>query len=152
MASNGEQKTKEYYLNLATATLNESIRIDRDWIVNTLARGTISMMKAALTTVPSEKKGSMDAATKVFEEAYRGYGGNRNMFAAMARARLLFANKKYALALEGYQDVLQKRPDMDPDPRIGIGLCYWMLGYKDDAKIAWERALEIVSLTVHGRY
>ncbi|KAF8430352.1 hypothetical protein EV426DRAFT_556702 [Tirmania nivea] len=139
----GEQKTKDYYLNLATSTLNEAIRIDRDWIVNTLARGMISMMKSALATNPADKKTNMDQATKIFEEAYRGHGGKKNMFAAMARARISFANKKYAQALERYQEVLLNRPDMDPDPRIGIGLCYWQLGYKDDAKMAWERSLEI---------
>lgn len=140
----GEQKSKDFYLNLATSTLNEALRIDKNWIVNTLARGTISLMKSALATNPVEKKTNMDSATKVFEEAYRGQGGKRNMFAAMARARILFGNKKYAQALEGYQEVLLHRPDMDPDPRIGIGLCYWALGYKDDAKLAWERSLEIV--------
>lgn len=142
----GEQKTKDYYLNLATSTLNEAIRIDRDWMVNTLARGIISLMKSALSTNPAEKKTNMDSATKIFDESYKGHGGKRNMFAAMARARILFANRKYAQALEGYQEVLLHRPDMDPDPRIGIGLCYWALGYKDDAKIAWERAMEIVCL------
>ncbi|KAI5806443.1 hypothetical protein DFH27DRAFT_343528 [Peziza echinospora] len=138
-----EQKTKDYYLNLATSTLNEAIRIDRDWTPNTLARGTISLMKSALATNPTEKKTNMDFATKIFDDAYRGPHGRKNMFAAMARARILFANKKYAQALDGYQEVLLYRPDMDPDPRIGIGLCFWALGYKDDAKIAWERALEI---------
>ncbi|RSM10310.1 hypothetical protein CEP52_003657 [Fusarium oligoseptatum] len=35
-------------------------------------------------------------------------------------------------------------PDLvDPDPRIGIGCCFWQLGFKDDAKMAWERCLEI---------
>ncbi|KAL3419460.1 tetratricopeptide [Phlyctema vagabunda] len=35
-------------------------------------------------------------------------------------------------------------PDLvDPDPRIGIGSCFWQLGFKEDAKTAWERALEI---------
>lgn len=32
---------------------------------------------------------------------------------------------------------------IDPDPRIGIGCCFWQLGFKDDAKAAWERSLEI---------
>ena len=103
-------------------------------------------MKSALSTNPAEKKTNMDSATKIFDESYKGHGGKRNMFAAMARARILFANRKYAHALEGYQEVLLHRPDMDPDPRIGIGLCYWALGYKDDAKLAWERAMEIVCL------
>lgn len=36
------------------------------------------------------------------------------------------------------------RPDMQPDPRIGIGQCFWNLKMKSDARAAWERALELV--------
>lgn len=67
------------------------------------------------------------------------------MVALMGKARWLFSKARYDKALECYQEILRKRPDMDPDPRIGIGLCFWMLNFKDDAKIAWERALELVS-------
>jgi RNA polymerase-associated protein CTR9 len=68
------------------------------------------------------------------------------MMAVLGRSRALYALGKYGDALEGYQEVLSARPDLiDPDPRIGVGCCFWMLGFKDDAKIAWERALELVS-------
>ena len=67
------------------------------------------------------------------------------MMALLGKARANFSLGKYAEALEGYQEVLSGRPDLiDPDPRIGIGCCFWMLGFKDDAKVAWERALELV--------
>ena len=33
---------------------------------------------------------------------------------------------------------------MQPDPRIGIGQCFWHLKMKSDARAAWERALELV--------
>lgn len=53
---------------------------------------------------------------------------------------------RYAEALEGYQRALVKMPGLtDPDPRIGIGCCLWQLGFKDQAKVAWERALALVS-------
>lgn len=35
---------------------------------------------------------------------------------------------------------------MKPDPRIGLGLCMWVLGDKDRARIAWKRSLKRVSL------
>jgi RNA polymerase-associated protein CTR9 len=66
------------------------------------------------------------------------------MLASMGKARALFSMHNYAESLTIYQDVLSKAPDMvDPDPRIGIGSCFWMLGFKNDAKMAWERCLEI---------
>jgi RNA polymerase-associated protein CTR9 len=65
------------------------------------------------------------------------------MLATMGKARVLYGRRRYDKALECYQEVLLKRPDMDPDPRIGIGMCFWSLGHKQDARMAWERALEI---------
>ncbi len=67
------------------------------------------------------------------------------MMAILGKSRVQFSLGKYAEALEGYQEVLIKMPDLrDPDPRIGIGCCLWQLGFKDEAKDAWERALELV--------
>ena len=67
------------------------------------------------------------------------------MMAVLGRSRAQFSLGKYAEAFEGYQEVLMKMPDLrDPDPRIGLGCCLWQLGFKDEAKDAWERALELV--------
>lgn len=69
--------------------------------------------------------------------------------ATLGKARVQYSLGKYADALASYQQVLGQAPDMvDPDPRIGIGCCLWQLGYKDDARNAWERALELVSSSV----
>lgn len=67
--------------------------------------------------------------------------------ALLGRSRAQFSLGKFAEALQGYQQVLERSPDLsDPDPRIGLGCCLWQLGYKDDAQVAWQRALEIVPL------
>ena len=80
---------------------------------------------------------------KCFEEALRVSGG-RNMMALMGKSRVLFSLGRFADSLQGYQEVLKKMPNLtDPDPRIGIGCCFWQLGFKDDAKGAWERALAV---------
>lgn len=64
--------------------------------------------------------------------------------AILGKARVSFSMGKYAEALQSYQAVLGQTPDLiDPDPRIGIGCCFWQLGHKDDAKTAWQRALEL---------
>lgn len=65
--------------------------------------------------------------------------------AVLGRARAYFSLNKYPEALQGYQQTLEYAPDqIDPDPRIGIGCCFWALGHKDEAQVAWQRALEIV--------
>ncbi|KAH8909643.1 tetratricopeptide [Coniochaeta sp. PMI_546] len=149
-----EAKTKEFYLQLTTSTLNEATRLNPTFPPLFLARGVLYLLRASLQT-PSKATGSgpgaidaeraelLRSALKSFDDAIRVSQG-RNMLAVMGKSRALFSLGKYAEALAGYQDVLTKMPDLvDPDPRIGIGCCFWQLGFKDDAKGAWERCLEI---------
>ncbi|KKA28265.1 hypothetical protein TD95_001854 [Thielaviopsis punctulata] len=141
-------KTKEYFLNQATASLNEASRINPAFPPLFLARGVLLLLKASLQSPskgpgPSERDDLLQRALKSFEDALR-VSSQRNMLALMGKARALFSMGKYAMALGCYQQTLQKMPSLiDPDPRIGIGCCYWMLNHKNDALAAWERALEV---------
>jgi RNA polymerase-associated protein CTR9 len=147
-----EAKTKEYYLQLSTSTLNEALRINPAFPPLFLARGVLQLLKASLQppsksaapdAIDPEKAEILRASLKSFEDAIRVSQG-RNMMAVLGKSRALFSLGKYPEALEGYQEALHKMPDLiDPDPRMGIGCCFWKLGYKEDAKTAWERALEI---------
>ncbi|KJR87830.1 RNA polymerase-associated protein CTR9 [Sporothrix schenckii 1099-18] len=149
-----DAKTKEYYLQLATSTLNEASRINPAYPPLFLARGVLLLLRASLQLptasggggagpVAGEKLELLRAATKSFEDALRVSQG-KNMLALMGKSRALYSLGKYAEALSGYQEVLGKAPELvDPDPRIGIGCCFWQLGFKEDAKTAWERSLEI---------
>ncbi len=147
-----EAKTKEYYLQLATSTLNEALRINPAFPPLYLARGVLLLLKASLQTpsksgaagsVDTEKAELLRTALKSFDDALRVSQG-KNMLAVMGKSRALFSLGKYPEALVGYQEVVQKMPDLiDPDPRIGIGCCFWQLGFKDDAKTALERCLEL---------
>jgi RNA polymerase-associated protein CTR9 len=147
-----EAKTKEYYLQLSTSTLNEALRINPAFPPLFLARGVLQLLKASLQapsntaapgTTDNDKMDILRSSLKSFEDAIRVSQG-RNMMAVLGKARALFSLGKYAEALEGYQEALHKMPDLvDPDPRIGIGCCFWQLGFKEDAKTAWERSLEI---------
>ena len=149
-----EAKTKEYYLQLATSTLNEASRINPAYPPLFLARGVLLLLRASLQQpatsggggagpVAGEKMELLRAAMKSFDDALRVSQG-RNMLALMGKSRALYSLGKFAEALSGYQEVLAKSPELvDPDPRIGIGCCFWQLGFKDDAKAAWERTLEI---------
>jgi RNA polymerase-associated protein CTR9 len=148
----GEAKTKEYYLQLATTALNDATRISPSFPPLFLARGVLYLLKASLqppTKAPGvglmdpEKADLLRNALIAFDNAIRVSGG-RNMLAVLGKARAHFSQGKYAEALEGYQEVLHRMPELaDPDPRIGIGCCFWALGHKEDAKAAWERSLEI---------
>lgn len=147
-----EAKTKEYYLQQSTTTLNDASRINPAFPPLFLARGVLYLLRASLqppskSSVPGaidpEKTEILRLALKSFEDAIRVSQG-RNMLAVLGKSRALFSLGKYGDALEGYQDALHKMPGLtDPDPRIGIGCCFWQLGFKDDAKAAWERSLEI---------
>jgi RNA polymerase-associated protein CTR9 len=67
--------------------------------------------------------------------------------AHLGRARVLYSTGKYGDAYMAFQQVLQRAPHIvDPDPRVGIGCCLWQLGHYEDAKDAWTRALDVVSL------
>ncbi|EER27430.1 hypothetical protein D8B26_006505 [Coccidioides posadasii str. Silveira] len=148
-----EARTKDYYLQAATATLNEATRMNPAFPPLFLARGVLSLLRASLqppakpirpgTVDTSERVESLRQALKCFDESSKALG-NRNVMAILGRARAQYMLGRYAEALEGYQDVLMKMPNMtDPDPRIGIGCCLWQLDFKDQAKAAWNRALAL---------
>lgn len=145
-----EAKTKEHYLQLATSSLNDAARSNPSFPPIFLARGVLQLLRASLHApsksaggLGSEKQELLKTAVKSFDDALRVSQG-KNMLALMGKARALFSMRKWPESLAIYQDVLQKMPDLvDPDPRIGIGCCFWQLGFKDDAKMAWERSLEI---------
>jgi RNA polymerase-associated protein CTR9 len=152
----GEVKTKDLWLQAATAILNEAARINPAFPPLYLARGVLYLLRASLqppskpvapgTIDHSERTESLRQALKCFEDAARVSSG-RNMMAVMGTARVQFSLGKYAEALKGYQEVLAKMPHLqDPDPRIGVGCCFWQLGYREEAREAWERALELVRI------
>lgn len=148
-----EIQTKDYWLHQATSILNEASRVNPAFPPLYLARGVLYLLRASLqppskpvgpgSVDHSERHESLRQAQKCFEDSAKVSSG-RNMMAVMGAARAQFSVGRYADALAKYQEVLLKMPHLrDPDPRIGIGCCLWQLNYKDEAKEAWERALEI---------
>ncbi len=61
------------------------------------------------------------------------------------KARILYARRNFKEALRLFQDVLRYNPNCQPDPRIGIGLCFWAMDNKAKARAAWYRSLEVAS-------
>lgn len=148
-----ETKSKDYFLKQCTTTLNDAMKINPAFPALFMARGVLQLMRASLETpsgsaaapgsIDSKKMELLRASVKSFDDAIR-ISQRRNMLAVMGKARALFSLGRYGEALEGYQEALTRMPALvDPDPRIGIGCCFWQLNYKEDAKTAWERALEV---------
>jgi RNA polymerase-associated protein CTR9 len=146
-----DPKLKEFYIQAATSVLNDASRISPSHPPLFLARGVLYLLKAS-TQGPSTSAGSivgpermetLKQASKCFEDALRASGG-RNLMAKMGKARVHYSMGKWADALKFYQNVLESSPDLlDPDPRIGIGCCFWQLGFKDEAATAWQRSLDL---------
>lgn len=80
-----------------------------------------------------------------FDEAFRIYEHilskcPQHLFALMGKARILYVRRQFRAALKLYQSVLSVAPKFLPDPRIGIGLCFWNLGEHTLARKAWSRS------------
>lgn len=60
----------------------------------------------------------------------------------LGKAHCSFHLKDYKGALKLYQDIYRMNPLMQPDVRIGIGLCFFKLGDLDKALYAFERVLK----------
>jgi RNA polymerase-associated protein CTR9 len=147
-ATGAETRLKDDYLKDVTSTINEAGRINPGFPPLLLTRGVLFLLRASLiaSTKPSadgERADWLKQALKSFEDALRS-SDNRNMMAMLGKARVLYMQGRYAVALEVYQKVLARMPSMtDPDPRIGIGCCLWQLGYHERASRAWNRSLEL---------
>lgn len=63
---------------------------------------------------------------------------------SLPQAGMHFRRKNYRLSLEFYQKILMIQPDIDPDVRIPIGICFLKLDMDEEATLAFSRALELV--------
>lgn len=67
-----------------------------------------------------------------------------NCIALLGKAQVILSKTgNFSNALKIYQQVLVLNPLMKPDPRVGIGLCFWFLKDRTMALNSWKRALEI---------
>lgn len=146
-----DTRTKDEFLHAATSVLNEATKISPSHPPLFMARGTLYLLRASLqpskhtpgSTDNSERAGTLRQASKCFEDALRVSNG-RNVLALLGKAKAAFSLNQIPTALQLYQQALERAPDMlDPDPRIGIGVCLWTLGHKDAALTAWQRSAEL---------
>lgn len=87
-------------------------------------------------------KDQADQALVIFDRLLKI--DSNSCFAILGKAHIVLnKTKNYSNALKLYQQVLLLNPLMKPDPRIGIGLCFWFLKDEKMALKAWNRALEV---------
>ncbi|EGW30156.1 uncharacterized protein SPAPADRAFT_73543 [Spathaspora passalidarum NRRL Y-27907] len=130
---------KDQYLNQASVEINKlAQRIKTDASTST-SNSTSNILSQAVLLLFN---GQDDDALDIFDKILRI--DQNNCFATLGKAQVILnKTKNYSLALKLYQQVLILNPLMKPDPRLGVGLCFWFL--KDDkmALAAWERCLEL---------
>lgn len=67
-----------------------------------------------------------------------------NAFALIGKAQVVMRRgTNYNMALKLFQQALIINPIMKPDPRIGIGLCFWFLKDSKMALKSWQRVLQL---------
>lgn len=143
-----DERTKDQFLHLGTQTLNDASRISPSYPPLFLARGTLYLLRASLQPSKggqehSERAETLKQAVKSFDDANRVSHG-KNVMAMVGKAKALFSLGSVQQALQLYQQALERAPDMlDPDPRIGIGCCLWQLGHGEQARLAWQRSLDL---------
>ena len=59
-----------------------------------------------------------------------------NIIGNMTKARVHIFRKQHRVALKIYQSILRLSPTCLPDPRIGVGICFWHLGDQGTAQKA----------------
>ncbi|BEI92846.1 uncharacterized protein CcaverHIS019_0504740 [Cutaneotrichosporon cavernicola] len=131
----GNVGTKEYHYTEATANFNRA-----DEALRSFGTGpedepvSVAMGKIILYLA----RGQPGVASPLVDRLLKRQPNNLSVL--MAHARLQFARREHDAALVTYQKILSLSPDVQPDPRIGIGLCAYVLGDKERAHAAWERA------------
>lgn len=144
-------RTKDECLHAATSVLNEATKMSPSHPPLFMARGTLYLLRASLQPSKhtpgaidhSDRAETLRQASKCFEDALRVSNG-RNILALLGKAKVAYSLSQIPTALQLYQQALERAPDMlDPDPRIGIGVCLWALGHKEPALTAWQRSAEL---------
>lgn len=87
-------------------------------------------------------KDQADQALVIFDRLLKI--DSNSCFAILGKAHIILnKTKNYSNALKLFQQVLLLNPLMTPDPRIGVGLCFWFLKDEKMAIKAWNRALQV---------
>ncbi|KAF8629881.1 hypothetical protein AX15_003240 [Amanita polypyramis BW_CC] len=130
------EKPKEEFYREAAQYLNTGERVAAE--AGEGVGGTLSFLTRGIQQLATR---SMDDALRSFDAVLAEKP--TNVVALLGKARIVYAQRNYKEALRLFQDVLRYNPSCIPDPRVGIGLCFWAMDQKAKAKAAWQRSLEV---------
>ncbi|ANZ76416.1 BA75_03467T0 [Komagataella pastoris] len=121
---------EDQFLEYASNSLQASNSLDSGLILNGIGNGVLY------------------AKSRRYEEALKEFDNllkkkSTNILAILGKAQILYKRQKYSQALELYQKALTINPLIVPDPRLGIGLCFWHLNNKQLAEQAWHNSLKV---------
>ncbi|KAJ3269385.1 protein required for normal CLN1 and CLN2 G1 cyclin expression [Terramyces sp. JEL0728] len=140
LAADSNQKRKDVDLLIQAAQLlNESEQISRSDKFTLVAKANLicSRIKKGLTKHDRD----LDQALSSYKQAL-SFDANF-VPALIGIASAYFKKEDYKAALNYYQRVLSHLPDINPDVRVPIGLCFYKLSMYTEARLAFERAVEI---------
>lgn len=127
--SGGAERAK--LLSKALQEIDYISRSDPSNVSNLLAKAVYNLYN-----------GSVEKSLEIFDKLLKI--DSSNCFALLGKAQIMLKKtKNYAAALKLYQQVLLINPTMKPDPRLGIGLCFWLLKDEKMAITSWERSFEL---------
>ncbi|KIP06107.1 hypothetical protein PHLGIDRAFT_107356 [Phlebiopsis gigantea 11061_1 CR5-6] len=141
------ERTQAEYIKDATSHVYTVDRYTSECVTMSKLGQDVADLKY-LEMVTFLTRGILQLSTREMDDALRSFENvlaskPTNILALIGKARILYAKRQFPQALRIFQDVLRYNPSCIPDPRIGIGLCFWALDHKAKAKAAWERSVEV---------
>lgn len=124
-------------VDLALTEKNTAISLDPSSESNLL----IDAVLALTSKKQRDRKQNYEKETRIFDNLLKR--SPTNCFALLGKAKIYFYRENYLSALKVFQKILMLNPLLRPDPRIGIGLCYWFLDRKDLANQAWHNSIQV---------
>ncbi|CAR24608.1 Ctr9p [Lachancea thermotolerans CBS 6340] len=137
----GAESEREDSLTQSEHHLKEAITFDPTWVGNMLA--TIDLYYQRRQYDKALETSEIFVKTIYAEDQRQGRQSKPNVMFLLVRAKLFYQKRNYNVSLRLFQELLVLNPVLQPDPRIGIGMCFWQLKDYKMAIRSWKRSLEL---------
>ncbi|KAL6947783.1 hypothetical protein ACO0RG_000370 [Hanseniaspora osmophila] len=135
---------RKVYLQKSEQHLKSAIDYEPTWIGNMLATIDIYYQRKqydkALETAQLFSKAIVSSQP---QNSTKSPQQRINVLFLLLKAKVYYQKKNYTASLKLFQELLILNPVLQPDSRIGIGLCFWQLKDHDMAIKSWKRSLEL---------
>ncbi|SCU98999.1 LANO_0F00430g1_1 [Lachancea nothofagi CBS 11611] len=136
-----QQADQELSLTQAEHHLKEAIGYDPSGVGNMLA--TIDLYYQRRQYDKALETSELFVRGIHAEDQRLGRLSRPNVLFLLVMAKLFYQKKNYTVSLRLFQELLVLNPVLKPDPRIGIGMCFWQLKDHKMAIRSWKRSLEL---------